>query len=420
MSEKGPRELLRAMFDAAVAAAQPERVLPPHLPQPPAGRTLVVGAGKASAAMASVLESHYPGPLSGLVVTRYGHGVPCKRIEIAEAAHPVPDAAGVAASRRILDMARALGPEDLMIALISGGGSALLSLPAPGLTLADLQAVNAALLSKAVPIGQMNALRKHLSAISGGRLAAAAFPARCRALMISDVPGDDPGTIASGPTVGDATTLEQARAVLEGLGPGLPGSISRALEDPANETPKPGAPELARCENRVIAAPMKSLQAAAGIARKAGYDVEILGDALEGEARDLGRDMAARALAAGRAGRRVALISGGETTVTLRGQGVGGRNVEFLMALAAALDGARGIYALACDTDGVDGGAEVAGALITPDTIARARSLGADLPRALAENDGHGFFATLGDQVITGPTLTNVNDFRTILVAPAG
>jgi len=411
------RAILRELFEAAIAAAMPAGVIPQHIPEPPAGRCVVVGAGKASAAMARAFEQHYPGRCEGLVITRYGHAVACDNIEIIEAAHPVPDAAGVAAAGHILEMARSLGPDDLLVALISGGGSSLLTLPAPALDLADKQAVNAALLASGLPIKRMNLLRKHLSAIKGGRLAAAAWPARVLALMISDVPGDDPGTIASGPTVGDETTLEQARAVLAALPGPLPDTVSRALAYPANETPFPDDPRLVTVENRVIAAPMMSLKAAAERARAHGVTPIILGDALEGEARELGRQMARDALTH-RGGAPCVLLSGGETTVTLpqAAGGIGGRNVEFLMGLAQELDGAAGICALACDTDGIDGGAEVAGAIITPDTMTRARKAGYPLERALERHDGHGFFARLNDQVITGPTLTNVNDFRAILV----
>ncbi len=418
------KALLRALFQAAVDAAMPDRVLARHLPAKPRGRTLVVGAGKASAAMAAALEAAWDGPLEGLVVTRYGHAVPCEKIEIVEAAHPVPDAAGEAAARRILELVSDLGEEDLVIALISGGGSSLLSLPAPGLALADKQAVNKALLACGASIGEMNCLRKHLSAIKGGRLAAAAYPAATVTLIISDVPGDDPAVIASGPTVGDGTSLADAREILRrhGLKPGA--AVLRALEDPANETPEPGDESLSRASWTMIAAPQASLEAAAEVARRAGVAPLILGDALEGEAREVGKVMAGIAQQVRRHGQPLAppcvLISGGETTVTLRGEGCGGRNVEFLLGLAEALKGAPGISAIACDTDGVDGGAEVAGALVTPDSIARGQALGRSLAQALEENDGHGYFGALGDQVVTGPTLTNVNDFRAILIREAG
>ena len=415
---------LRGLFQVAVAAAMPGERLAGFLPDPPKGRVVVVGAGKASAAMAAALEAHWPGPLSGLVVTRYGHAVPCGQIEIVEAAHPVPDAAGQAASRRILELARGLGPDDLLIALISGGGSALLALPAAGVSLADKQAVNRHLLTAAAPIDHMNTLRKHLSAIKGGRLAVAAFPAACVSLLISDVPGDDPAVIASGPTVADPSSLADARALLARYPGQIPPAVREALDNPANETPKPGDIRLSKSHVRMIATPMQSLKAAAGAARAAGVVPVILGDALEGEARALGRSMAAEALKTRAAmvvgAAPVVMLSGGETTVTMTGTptGRGGRNVEFLMGLAAALDGAASIYALAGDTDGIDGADEVAGAVVTPDTVARAARGGYRLHDAMAAHDGHGFFHRLGDQVVTGPTLTNVNDFRAILILP--
>lgn len=413
--------LLRRMFDAAVAAADPELVVPPRLPAPPRGRTVVVGAGKASAAMARALERHWPGPLQGLVVTRYSHAVPCKRIEIVEAAHPVPDEAGRRAAERILGLVQGLGEDDLVIALISGGGSALLSLPAPGLTLEDKRAVNTALLRSGANIAEMNCVRRHLSAIKGGRLAAAAFPARLAALLISDVPGDDPAVIASGPTVADPTTFADARAILARRGVEPPEAVRRHLEEARDETPKPGDPRLARVENVLVAAPQRSLEAAAEVARAAGVTPLILGDALEGEAREVGMVMAGVAAGAIRHGHPApppcVLLSGGETTVTVRGGGRGGRNVEFLLGLTVALDGLPGVWALAADTDGVDGAEEVAGAVCRPDSLTRARALGLDARAMLGANDAHPFFAALGDQVVTGPTLTNVNDFRAILVA---
>lgn len=411
------RALLRKMFDAAVAAAAPARLIPAHLPEPPAGRTIVVGAGKASAAMAAAFEAAWDGPLEGLVVTRYGHAVPCSRIEIVEAAHPVPDEAGAAAAARILALAEGAGADDLVVALISGGGSALLTLPAPGVTLADKQALNSLLLASGAPIDEMNAVRKHVSAIKGGRLAAAAHPARLLTLTISDVPGDDPATIASGPTVPDPTTFADCRSILTKRGVEPPAAIHRLLEAAEEESPKPGDPRLAGATLRMIATPAMSLDAAAEVARAAGVEPVMLGDALEGEARELGEAMARDALS--RSG-PVVLLSGGETTVTLakgaKPKGRGGRNVEFLLGLAAALDGAPGVSAIACDTDGVDGMEEVAGAIVDPGTPARAAAAGVSLETALAEHDGHGFFAATGDQVVTGPTLTNVNDFRAVLV----
>ena len=415
-----PRVLLRQLFDAAVASALPQRCLPPHLPAPPRGRTIVVGAGKAAAAMARAVEDHWPGDLEGLVVTRYGHRVATRRIEVVEAAHPVPDLAGREAAERILGAVRGLGPEDLVLCLISGGGSALLSLPAPGLTLNDKQAINRALLRCGANIGEMNCVRKHLSAIKGGRLGAACAPARVLTLLISDVPGDDPAVIASGPTVPDPTTFADACAILHKYGITEPRAVLEHLEAAAHETPKPGDPRLARCDTRMVAAPQLALEAAAAAARAAGVTPMILGDALEGESREVALVHAGIARQVLRHGQPVAppcvLLSGGETTVTVRGNGRGGRNVEFLLALAVALDGAPGVYALAGDTDGIDGAEETAGAILTPDTLPRSRALGIDARAALADNDGHGFFGRLGDAVVTGPTLTNVNDFRAILV----
>lgn len=419
------RALLRRMFAAAVEAAKPGVCVPPHLPEPPAGRTVVVGAGKAAAAMARAVEACWPPdrPLSGLIVTRYGHGAgPLARIEVVEASHPVPDEAGQAAAARILDLVRSLGPQDLALCLISGGGSALLALPAPGITLADKQAVNRALLKSGVGIHDINCVRKHLSAIKGGRLAAAAAPANVVSLIISDVPGDDPSVIASGPTVPDLTTLADARAVLKRFGIVPPPAVEARLSDPAAETPKPGDPAFARTLTRIVAAPQASLEAAAEVASKAGVEPLILGDAIEGEASEVGRVMAgiARQVAVHHqpAPPPCVLISGGETTVTVRGGGRGGRNVEFLLGLAVQLDGLPGVYALAADTDGVDGSEEVAGAIVAPDTLARAARLGISAKDRLADNDGHDFFAALNDQVVTGPTLTNVNDFRAILINP--
>ncbi len=413
--------LLRRMFDAAVAAADPERVLPAFLPDPPAGRTVVVGAGKASAAMARALERHWPGPLEGVVVTRYGHAVPCERIRILEAAHPVPDANSEAAARAILEAVADLGPEDLVIALVSGGASALMALPAPGLTLADKQAVNRALLRCGADIGEMNCVRKHLSAIKGGRLAAAAFPAATVTLAISDVPGDDPAVIGSGPTVADPTTFAEARGILAKYGITEPAAVLAHLARGEDETPKPGDPRLSRSTFRLIATPQRSLEAAAAVAEAAGVRPVILGDSIEGEAREVAKVMAAIARQVRRHGQPAAapcvLLSGGETTVTVRGEGRGGRNVEFLLALAVALGGEPGVFAIAGDTDGIDGAEEVAGAILRPDTLARASRLGLDAKAMLARNDAHPFFAALGDQVVTGPTLTNVNDFRAVLVA---
>lgn len=414
-------ELLRAMFDAAVAAALPRHSVPLHMPKAPKGRTIVVGAGKASAAMAKAFEDHWPHPLEGFVVTRYGHAVPCKRIKIVEAAHPVPDAAGAQAAAEMLRQVQGLTADDLVVALISGGASALLSLPAQGITAEEKRAVNKVLLACGAPIAEMNCVRKHLSAIKGGRLAATAFPARVETLLISDVPGDDVSAVGSGPTVGDPTTFADALAIVERYRLGLPASVLALLKVSADETPKPGDPRLASATVHLIASPQQSLEAAAAVAKQNGFAPLILGDAIEGEAKDIGIAMAGIALQTRRFGQPgkppCAIISGGETTVTLKGNGVGGRNVEFLLSLAVKLHGAPGIHALAADTDGVDGAAEVAGALITPDTLGRARKFGLDARAMLENNDAHTFFAKLGDQLVTGPTLTNVNDIRIILVS---
>jgi glycerate 2-kinase len=415
-----PRALLRRMFDAAIASAQPALCLPPHLPAPPKGRTIVIGAGKASAAMAQALERHWPGPLEGLVVTRYGYEQPCERIEIVQAAHPVPDEAGLVASRRIAQKVTGLTQDDLVIALISGGGSALLVAPAPGLTLDDKRAVNAALLASGASISEMNCVRRHLSALKGGRLGALCHPARVVTLVISDVPGDDPRDIASGPTVADPTTCADALAIIDRYRMAVPASVRRVLESGDGESVKPGDPRLARGELRMVTAPQVALEAAARVARAAGVAAHILGDSLEGEARDLGKAMAGIARQVATRGQPFeppcVLLSGGETTVTLRGDGRGGRNVEFLLSLAVALDGLAGVHAIAGDTDGVDGAEEIAGAHVTPDTLARAWAAGTNPRARLDANDAHTFFRALGDSVVTGPTLTNVNDFRAILV----
>lgn len=418
------RQLLRRMFDAAVTAAQPSAVLPAHLPQPPKGRTVVVGAGKASAAMARELEDNWPHPLTGCVVTRDGHAVPCRMIEIIEASHPVPDERALMAGTRILEMVQGLTEDDLVIALISGGGSSLLSVPAPGLSLDDKQAINRSLLASGASIGEMNCVRKHLSAVKGGRLAAAAHPARVVSLLISDVPGDDPSVIASGPTVADTTTFADALEILDKYGIREPEAAIRYLENADLETPKPGDPRLATSELAIIARPQASLDAAAAVAAAGGLTPLILGDSIEGEAREVARVIGAIARQAARQGQPVAapcvLISGGETTVTIRGNGRGGRNVEFLLALAIALDGEDRVWAIAGDTDGIDGAEEAAGAIITPDTLQRARAKGMDPKAYLRNNDGHGFFEALGDQVVTGPTLTNVNDFRAVIIGNPG
>jgi hydroxypyruvate reductase len=415
-----PRDLLRAMFDAAIAAALPEKSLAGSLPPAPRGRTLVVGCGKAAASMAKAVEDHWKGELSGLVVTRYGHGVPTRRIEVVEAAHPVPDAAGRAAAERILKMVQGLSADDLVIFLASGGGSALLSLPASGLTLEDKQAINKALLKSGANITEMNCVRKHLSAVKGGRLAAACAPAQVVTLAISDIPGDDPAVIASGPTVADATTFADALAILAKYRITEPAAVLAHLRAAKEETPKPGDPRLAKTRLSMIATPQMSLEAAAQVARKAGINAVILGDAIEGESREVATVHAGIARQVRRHNQPgqapCVLLSGGETTVTVRGKGRGGRNAEFLLALAVSLNGEPGMYALAGDTDGVDGTEDNAGAILAPDSLARAAARNLDAKRMLADNDGYSFFAGLGDLVVTGPTLTNVNDFRAILI----
>jgi len=415
-----PRAFLTALFDAAIDAARPEKLLARFLPERPRGRTIVVGAGKAAAAMAAALEAAWDGPLEGLVVTRYGHATPTRSVEVVEAAHPVPDAAGETAAARMLASVRGLSADDLVLCLISGGGSALLAAPAPGLTLDDKRAINKALLASGADIGEMNCVRKHLSAIKGGRLATAAAPARVVSLIISDVPGDDLSVIASGPTVPDPTTSADALAILTRYAIEAPPRVLAHLRDPASETPKPGDPRFARVENRLIAAPMLSLRAAAAAARGEGVTPLILGDAIEGEAREVGKVFAGLALSCRRHGEPArppcVLLSGGETTVTVRGKGRGGRNAEFALALALALDGAAGVHALAGDTDGVDGSEDNAGAYVSPDTLARARAVGRNARERLTDNDAYSVFESLGDLIVTGPTLTNVNDFRALLI----
>lgn len=415
-----PRELLRQMFDAAILAAQPEHCIPRFMPKAPKGRTIVIGAGKASAEMARALEKHWPGELSGVVVTRYGYAVPCEKIEILEAAHPVPDQAGLDAAKRILATVQGLSADDLVICLISGGGSALLPLPGEGITLEDKQAINRALLRSGANISEMNCVRRHLSRIKGGRLAAACHPARVVNLLISDVPGDNPMDIASGPTVPDPTTRQDALDILRRYGIELPAAARAFLESPEGESVKPGDARLAGLETHLIATPQMALEAAAEVARAAGVTPVILGDTIEGEAKDVGKVFAGITHQFATRGqpfpRPCVLLSGGETTVTVKGEGRGGRNVEFLLSLAIELNGLDNVWALAGDTDGVDGLEEIAGAIATPDTLQRAWAAGIRPRDALADNDGHGFFGTLGDAVITGPTLTNVNDFRAILL----
>ena len=398
-----PETTLRRLFDRAVAVADPMQSLAAHLPPKPAGRVVVIGAGKASARMAEAVEAAW-GPCDGLVITRYGYARPCQGIEIVEAAHPVPDAAGQAATARMLELVQGLGEEDFVLALISGGASALLTAPLGEITLAEKQAVNAGLLASGAPITQMNVVRKHLSQVKGGQLAAAAYPAAMHTLMISDVPGDDMAMIGSGPTVGDASTSRDAQAIL------------------TSQVVPPDDARLSRVMNRIYAAPKQSLDAAQALAEAEGFRVIRLGNDLEGEAREVARAHAALALQeqarlhSGDA--PIVILSGGELTVTRRGNGVGGPNAEYALALMLALNGAAGIWGLACDTDGVDGAAEVAGAIIGPDTLARAGAARADAESALAVNDAHGFFGRIGCQVVTGPTLTNVNDFRAMIVHP--
>src|SRR3984893_2440322 len=418
-------QTLRELFDAALAAADPTQALERRIPTPIRGRTAVVGAGQASAAMARAFEAACPGPLEGLVITRYGHAVPCGRIEVVEAGHPVPDAAGEQAARRILTLAGGLGPQDQLVFLASGGGSALLSVPAPQITLADKQAVTRALLRSGATISEINTARKHLSAIKGGRLAAAAAPARIVTLAISDVPGDDPAVIASGPTVPDPTTFAEARSVLTKHRITEPEAVLTRLAGQAEETPKPEDPIFDPARFDLIALPQRSLQAAAAAADRRHIMPIVLSDRIEGEARQVALVHAAIAFQV-RAGKfRVGghlvsppavILSGGETTVAVTGAGRGGRNTEFLLALAVALDRAVGICALACDTDGIDGTEDNAGAIVYPDSLARASARGISAQDGLTANDGYGFFAALGDLVVTGPTLTNVNDFRAVLV----
>ena len=414
------RTLLRRMFDAAVRAAQPAHATSLHLPAVPSGRTVVIGAGKASAEMAHAFEDAWSRPVSGVVVTRYGHGVACRAIEVIEAAHPVPDAAGMAAAHRVLETVAGLTANDRVVALISGGGSALLPLPLPGIALSDKQDLARSLLASGATISEINCVRRHLSAIKGGRLAAACHPAAVTTLAISDVPGDDPVDIASGPTVADPTTCDDARAVLARYRIDVPEAIRAALSRPDAESVKPGDPRLSRATYRLIATPQMALEAAANVARDAQIAPMILGDGIEGEAREVGRVMAAIARQVVLHGQPLAppcvLLSGGETTVTVRGNGRGGRNVEYLLSLAIALQGNARVHALAADTDGVDGQEEVAGALIAPDTLARSRTLGFAPTSVLDDNDAHTLFAALGDGIVTGPTRTNVNDFRAVLI----
>lgn len=414
-----PRADLLDLFGKAVAAVSAAGCVPLHLPAPPAGRTVVIGAGKGAAAMAQAVEANWQGELSGLVVTRYGHGAPTRRIEVVEAAHPVPDAAGAAAAGRIMELAQSLEKDDLLLCLISGGGSSLLAAPAPGLSFSDKQAINRALLRSGASISEMNCVRKHLSAIKGGRLAAAC-KGRVHTLLISDIPGDDPSHVASGPTIPDATTCDEALRIIAKYGIEVPAEIKARLASGELETPKPGDPRFAGHAHEVVATAMTALEAAAKRARELGLEPRILSDHIEGEARevaaehaDIVRQIRQQVKADGKP--RV-LLSGGETTVTVRGKGRGGRNAEFLLALAVALDGMPGVHAIACDTDGIDGSEDNAGAVIGPDTLARAVAAGIDAHAMLADNNGYGFFSALDDLIMTGPTLTNVNDFRAVLI----
>jgi len=418
-----PRALLHGLFDTAVAAVSAAQCLPAFLPEPPRGRTIVIGAGKGAAAMAEAVEQHWKGELSGLVVTRYEHGrAPGTqgRIEVVEASHPVPDEAGQRAAQRMVGLLEGLTKDDLVLCLISGGGSALLAAPAEGLTLADKQTVNRALLKSGASIDEMNCVRKHLSSIKGGRLALACAPARVETLLISDIPGDDPTLIASGPTLPDATTCADALAVIHKYGIEVPEAVRRHLETGAGETPKPGDARFEGHRSHVIATAQDALEAAAAQARVLGYEAHILSDSIEGEARDVAEVHAGivRQIVARNQPftKPCVILSGGETTVTVRGNGRGGRNAEFLLALGVALDGLPGVHAIACDTDGIDGSEDNAGAMLTPDSLARAEALGLKPKQLLDNNDGYGFFDALGDLIVTKPTRTNVNDFRAILI----
>ncbi len=412
------QDFLKRLFLRAVEVADPMQSLGAFLPEKPTGRVVVIGAGKASARMAEAVENIW-GPCEGLVITRYGYARPCEGIEIVEAAHPVPDEMGFVATKRMIELVSGLGENDYVLALMSGGASALLIAPAGEISLAEKQAVNQALLASGAPIGQMNVVRKHLSRVKGGQLAAAAYPAKMLALLISDVPGDNPAEIGSGPTVGDTSTTADAKSILEQWKIEVPASVQQVLAAGSGVL-KPDDEKLSRVSNVIFAAPSQSLEAARTLAEAEDCDVEILGDALEGEAREVARAHAELALSRQserpEGSRPLLLLSGGELTVTRRGEGIGGPNAEYALALAFALRGAPGIHAIACDTDGVDGAAEVAGAVIGPDTLARADKAGADVEEALLTNDAHRFFDTIGDQVVTGPTLTNVNDFRAIWI----
>lgn len=416
-----PKQFLLDLYSNAISAVSAAKCLPQYLPQPmQGGRTIVIGAGKGAAAMAKAVENHWKGELSGLVVTRYEHGLPCKHIEVVEASHPVPDAAGRDAAARMLKMVQGLTAKDLVICLISGGGSALLALPSANVGLEEKQKINRQLLRSGASISEMNCVRKHLSDIKGGRLALACAPAKVVTLMISDIPGDDPGIIASGPTLPDPTTCEDALAILKKYQIEVPESVLKHLESGQGETPKPGDPRFARNESHIIATAQDALNAAADTARENGLTPYILSDCIEGEARDIALMHAAMAKQVADRGqpfrKPCVIISGGETTVTVKGNGRGGRNAEFLLSLAIALNGQAGVYAIACDTDGIDGSENNAGAVYAPDSVSRAESLGINPRKMLENNDGYGFFNALDDLIVTGPSRTNVNDFRAILI----
>ena len=412
--------LLRELFEVAIAAADPARLVADALPAPPPGRTIVIGAGKAAAAMARAVEASWPGELQGLVITRYGHASATRAIEVVEAGHPIPDDAGMRAALRMAALVSGLSADDLVLGLFSGGGSALLALPPGAITLEDLQSVTRALLTSGANIDEMNCVRKHLSQLQGGRLAALCHPARVAALLISDVPGDDPATIASGPTIADPSSCAEALRVLERYHIAVPDRVHSFLASGLEETIKPGDPRLAQVQLRVIASAKMALEAAAQRARALGLEVLMLGDGLEGEAREVGAAHAAIARQIVREGqplqRPCVMLSGGETTVTVRRAGRGGRNGEFLLGALLALDGLPGVYALAADTDGIDGTENNAGAVIGPDSLLRARALGLNPRACLDANDSYSLFAALGDLIVTGPTRTNVNDFRALLI----
>jgi glycerate 2-kinase len=414
-----PHSLLRDLFATAIDAAHPRQVLADYLPSERSGRVIVIGAGKAAAAMAEVVEREWQGEVSGLVVTRYEHGAHCQKIEVVEAAHPVPDDAGERVARRVLELVSNLTESDRVIFLLSGGGSSLLALPAEGITLQDKQAINKALLKSGASIGEMNCVRKHLSAVKGGRLAKACWPASVYTYAISDVPGDEATVIASGPTVADPTTSVQALAILARYSIEIPASVRAWLQDPRSETVKPGDPCLSRSHFQLIATPQQALDAAAAKAEAAGLPSLILGD-LEGESREVAKvhaGIAKQVLLHGQPLKAPCVIlSGGETTVTVRGNGRGGRNAEFLLSLTDSLKGLPGVYALAGDTDGIDGSEDNAGAIMTPDSHARAAALGLSSSDELDNNNGYGYFAALDQLIVTGPTRTNVNDFRAILI----